>query len=210
VLNQKKDETLSSNYCWSTCNYIKTKSTKHLFIMYKLLTAIVFAFAFMACQGDSAQDQTMEQDPMQQQQPQQQPTTEVSDEELQDFLEVSSELQEVQMGSQQEMITVVEEEGLSVDKYNQIAQAEQAGQSTDELDVSSDDLDNYERASQQIAEMEQELEPQLESIIASHGMDMDRFQEINMALQQDPVLQERIQQMMQSEMQQQPAQPDEY
>ncbi|MEX0662312.1 MAG: DUF4168 domain-containing protein [Balneolaceae bacterium] len=173
--------------------------------MYKLFVAIVFAFAFMACQGDGAEDQmsqnpSMQQDPQQENPMQQQePATqiEVSDEELENFVDVSSELQEVQMGSQQEMIAVVEEEGLSVEVYNMIAEAEQTGQSTDDLEVSSEDLENYERASEQIAEMEQEIEPELEQIIEENGMEMDRFQEINMALQQDPELQQRIQQMMQ-------------
>lgn len=171
--------------------------------MYKLLTTIVFAIAFMACQGNSSQDQ-MSQDPSMQQDPMQQPTaqTEVSDEELETFLELSSELRDVQMESQQKMIAVVEDEGLSVEIYNIIAEAEQTGQSTDDIEVSSDDLDNYERASAQIAEMERELEPEFENIISENGMDMDRFQQINMALQQDPILQQRIQQMMQSSMQQ--------
>lgn len=181
--------------------------------MYKLLTAIVFAFAFMACQGDSSQDQSMQQDPMQQENPmQQEPTaqTEVSDEELETFLDVSSELQEIQMGSQQEMIAVVEDEGLTVEKYNAIAEAEQMGQPTDELeDVSSEDLEKYVQASTQIAEMEEELEPEFEQIIEENGMEMDRFQEINMALQQDPALQQRIQEMMQSSMQQQAPQTEE-
>lgn len=187
--------------------------------MYKLLTAIVFAFAFMACQGDNSQDQSMQQDPMQQDPMQQEnpmqqeePTaqTEVSDEELETFLDVSSELQEIQMGSQQEMIAVVEDAGLSVEKYNTISEAEQMGQSTDELeDVSEEDLENYIEASTQIAEMEEELEPEFEQIITENGMDMDRFQEINMALQQDPALQQRIQEMMQSNMQQQAPQTEE-
>lgn len=182
--------------------------------MYKLLTAIIIAFAFMACQGDGTQDQ-MSQDPSMQQDMenpmQQEPTaqTEVSDEELENFLEVSSELQEIQMGSQQEMIAVVEEEGLTVEKYNTIAEAEQMGQPTDELeDISSEDLENYVEASTQIAEMEEELEPQLEEIITENGMEMDRFQEINRALQQDPALQQRIQQMMQNSMQQQAPQTE--
>lgn len=179
--------------------------------MYKLFVAIVFAFAFIACEGDGSDDQMSQDQSMQQENPmQQEPTAqiEVSDDELENFLEVSSELQEVQMGSQQEMITVVEDEGLTVDVYNVIAEAEQTGQSTDDLEVSSEDLENYERASEQIAEMEQELEPELEAIIEENGMEMDRFQEINMALQQDPALQQRIQQMMQGNMQQQAPQTE--
>ncbi len=178
--------------------------------MYRFITAIVFAFAFMACQSDGTQDQMSQDPPMQQENPMQEPTaqTEVSDEELESFLEVSYELREVQMESQQEMIAVVEDEGLSVEVYNLIAEAEQTGQPIDELEVSSDDLDNYSRASAQIAEMELELEPELERVITENGMEMVRFQEINIALQQDPVLQQRIQQMMQSSMQQQAPQTE--
>lgn len=175
----------------------------------KFIPIILLAFTFAACQsdeGDSVTEQAPSDDPMQEQFQQQQPPTsdiEVSDDELMKFVEVSSIAQEVQMESQTEMVGIVEDEGLDVDTYNQIAEAQESGQSDEELDVSAEDRENFDRATEAIAEIGQEMEGKMASAIEEEGMEMERFMEINMALQQDQNLQQRIQQMMMGEQQQQ-------
>ncbi|WP_158551495.1 DUF4168 domain-containing protein [Rhodohalobacter sp. SW132] len=172
----------------------------------KYFSLLVLALSFIACQSDStpeqsASDQSMQQDQMQQDPMQQQPTaqTDVSDEELEQFAEISSELQGVQMESQQEMITIVEDEDLTLEVYNQIAESRHMGQSDEDLNVSSEDMEKYERASEGIAAVELEVEEEMEERIENHDMSLDRFREINVALQQDPELQQRIQQIMQEQ-----------
>lgn len=179
----------------------------------KFIPVILLAFTFGACQsdqGDPVTEQAPSDDPMQEQFQQQQPPSlelEVSDDELMKFVEVSSVAQEVQMESQTEMVGVVEDEGLDVDTYNQIAEAQQSGQSDEELDVSAEDQEKFERATEAIAEIGQEMEGKMAAAIEEEGMEMERFMEINMALQQDQNLQQRIQQMMMGEQQQQGEMP---
>lgn len=181
----------------------------------KFIPVILLVFAFGACQsdeGDPVTEQAPSDDPMQEQFPQQQPASpeiEVSDDELMKFVEVSSVAQEVQMESQTEMVGVVEDEGLDVDTYNQIAEAQQSGQSDEELDVSAEDQEKFDRATEAIAEIGQEMEGKMATAIEEEGMEMARFMEINMALQQDQNLQQRIQQlMMEAQPQAQPADPE--
>lgn len=175
--------------------------------MYKFLAAMLLSFALLACQSETSQEMAGEQapppteDPIDGQTPQdplaeQQTATDVSDEELEQFVNVSSVVQEIQMEAQMEMIEIVENEGLEVDTYNQIAQAMQMGQSEDEINVSSEDMDRFESASATIQEMEMELESEMTAAIEDEGMDTERFMMINMALQQDPELQTRIQEFM--------------
>ena len=138
------------------------------------------------------------------------PQIDVSDEELQLFVDASMNAQTVQAASQQEMVAVVDEEGIDVNTYNEIMQAQQMGQDMDELDVSSDDLEKFEDAFEKIQVIEQEMEADLTQAIEEEGMEMERFEEINMAIQQDPELQQRVQQMIQeAQMQQQPPQQPE-
>lgn len=177
--------------------------------MMKYLSIIVLSLSFIACQNDTPQDQTtsdqsMPQDQMQQQQPATQ--IDVSDDELDQFVEISTELQGVQMESQQEMVAIVEDEDLSLEVYNQIAESRDMGQSDEEIDVSSEDIEKFERASEGISEIGTEIEAEMEDRFEDHDMTRERFQEINIALQQDPELQSRIQQKMQQQqgMQQQP------
>lgn len=186
------------------CNFIKVNHN-----MIKYISIMVVALSFIACQNDSQQEQTtpdqsMQQDQMQQQQPAAQ--IEVSDDELEQFVEISTELQGAQMESQQEMVAIVEDEDLSLEVYNQIAESRDMGQSDEDIDVSSEDIEKFERASEGISEIGMEIEAEMEERIEDSGMTRERFQEINLALQQDPELQSRAQVMMQQQqgMQQQP------
>ena len=143
--------------------------------------------------------------------PQEAPQIEVSDEELELFIDASMTAQTVQMESQQEMIAIVDEEGIEVSTYNEIIQAQQMGQPLENIDVSASDIEKFERAQEQIQEVEVRMERNLAEAVEEEGMEMERFQEINMAIQQDPELQQRAQQMIQEvQMQQQPQQPEGY
>jgi hypothetical protein len=139
------------------------------------------------------------------------PQIELSDDELKIFMDAAMNAQAVQAESQQEMIAIVEKEGIGVETYNEIMQAKQMGQSVEDLDVSEEDAAGFENAEKQIMEIEEQMGEKLVHAVQEKGMDMDRFQEINMAIQQDPELQQRAQQMiqemqMQQQMQQQPEQ----
>ena len=137
--------------------------------------------------------------------PQEAPQIEVSDEELELFIDASMNAQTVQMESQQEMISIVDEEGIEVSTYNEIMQAQQMGQSLGDIGVSASDIEKFERAQEQIQEVEVRMERNLAEAVEEEGMEMERFQEINVAIQQDPELQQRAQQMIQEiQMQQQP------
>lgn len=177
--------------------------------MLKYISVIVIALSFIACQNDSSMDQAQQQqqqeqpqDPMAEQtQPEfnqdQAAEVDLSDEEMEQFVEAIVKAQELQMESQEEMMDIVEGEGISVEMYNQITQAQQMGQSEEDIDASAEDMQNYNNALEKIMEVEERLEPQMVEAIEETGMDMERYQEINMAVQQDPELQQRIQQELQ-------------
>ncbi len=156
------------------------------------LTAVVFAFFAVPAE---AQFQQPPQDAA--------PQIEVSDEELQDFVDASMNAQTVQAQFQQQMVEIVDEEGIDVETYNDIMRAQQMGSAEEDLDVSAEDIDNFENAFEQIQEVEQEMEVDIHNAIEEEGIEVERFQEINMAIQQDPELQQRIQQIIQEQQQQQ-------
>lgn len=166
----------------------------------KCLMALVFVFAAVSAQAQ------FEQPPMQQQE-----TPEVSDEELQVFVDASIKAQEIQTESQMEMIAIVEEEGLDVETYNEIIQGMQTGQDPEELDVSSSEVEMFESAYEVIVEIEQEMETELIAAIEDEGIQLDRYQQIFTAIQSDSELQQKMQQLIQeSQMQQSGRQPDEF
>lgn len=175
--------------------------------MLKYILSVVLAFGVMACGSDqeSEPQATNQQDqPTEEQfQPNQGGSDiEVSDEELEKFADVSAVAQEIQMGSQQEMISVLEEEGLDVETYNMIAEARFNEQDESNLDVPSEDIEKFDAASERIDEMQADVESEMSEAIEAEGMEMERFMEINMAMQQDQELQQRMQQMMMQNMEQ--------
>lgn len=176
--------------------------------MLKYFLSIILAIAMMACSSDQeneSQADTQQNPPTQQQfQPNQNPVDiDVSDEELETFAEISMVAQQIQMGSQQEMLAAVEEEELDVQTYNTIAESRFNDQSDSDLDVSDEDIEKFEAASQKIEGMQADVESDMMDAVEAEGMEMNRFMEINAAIQQDQELQQRIQQMMMEKMQQQ-------
>ncbi len=126
-----------------------------------------------------------------------QDVSEVTDEELQTFVDASIKAQQIQAEAQMEMIAIVEEEGLEVDTYNRILQGMQTGQSAEQMDVSSSDVEKFEVASSQISEIEEEMEGELIAAIEDEGLELNRFQEIFMAVQTDAGLQQKMQELIQ-------------
>lgn len=159
---------------------------------------LVAVFAFFAIPAQ-AQLQQPQQSP--------QPQIELSDEELRLFMDSAMLAQALQMESQQKMVEVVDDEGFEIEKFNEIIQAQQMGQSVDELDITAEEKSSFESAMVKIQEIEVEMGEQITDAVEENGMEMDRFQQINMAISQDPELQQRAQQMIQ-EMQMQPQQPE--
>lgn len=164
------------------------------------------ALSMVACGGDqespNPEEGQADQQAQQQMQPNQSaPDINVSDEELEKFAEVSMVAQQVQAESQQEMIAVLEEEELDVQTYNIIAESRFNDQPDENLEVSAEDLEKFDVASEQIETLQVESDQNMSEAIEAEGMEMDRFMEINMAVQQDQELQQRLQQMMMQQMQ---------
>ena len=163
---------------------------KH-FLMAVCMTAVIFLFGAASAQAQ-----------FQQPAPPQQDIPEVTDQELKTFVDASMKAQQIQTEAQIEMVTIVEEEGLEVETYNKILQGMQMGQSAEEMEVSESDVEKFEVASAQIGEIEQDMEAKLIAAIEDEGLELDRFQEIFMAVQTNPELQQKMQQMiMEAQMQ---------
>ncbi|WP_372637087.1 DUF4168 domain-containing protein [Fodinibius sp.] len=183
----------------------------------KYLSSFVLVLALIGCQNDT--DETAEQTPQQpsqQQQPQQQPgqmgqmqqsapDIDVSEEEAETFVDAAMDAQQVQMKAQKRMIGIIEEEGLDVETYQKIAQSTQMGQSpqgqsqdqTQDADISDEEMEKFESASESLQEVQGEIQQEVTTAVEDAGMEMQRFQQISQAAQQDPELRKTIQSMMQ-------------
>lgn len=180
----------------------------------KYIPALILIFTLIGCQDESPPKEAPQQDQPQQQLPNQmqQPSADidVSEDELSIFTNAVVAAQKVQMKAQQKMVEAIKDEGMDVETYSQIAQATQRGQSTDQLDVSDENLQKFKSVSDDLMDIQKQAGEKMSEVIEEEGMQMDRFQKINMAVQQDRELQQRIQQKMQETQmpQSQDSQPD--
>ncbi|MGM0547572.1 MAG: DUF4168 domain-containing protein, partial [Bacteroidota bacterium] len=171
----------------------------------KYFATLVMVVALIGCQNDGSDDTTAQQSPDQQTEQQQQPDqmgqmqqqeapdVDVSDEEAATFAEAAMSAQEIQMEAQKKMIGVIEDEGLDVETYQKIAQSQQmGGQQGGEGgsgDFSDEDMEKYESATAAMEEMQSDIQDEVSAAIEDAGMEMDRFQDISRAAQQDSALQ---------------------
>lgn len=172
----------------------------------KYLSTIVLAVALLGC-GNDTPEQSPEQPSQQQpdqlgQMNQEAPDVDVSDEEAATFADAAMEAQQIQMQAQQKMVGIIEDEGLDVRTYQTIAQStQQGGQVPDS--ISESDMEKYQNATESLKEVQGEIEQEITNAVENAGMEMERFQEISRAAQQDPELQKQIQAKLQEKMGQQ-------
>jgi hypothetical protein len=176
----------------------------------KYLSTIVLAIAILGCQNDSPEETASQQQQQQSQQPGQlgqmnqpsAPSVDVSDEEAGKFADAAMEAQQIQMQAQQRMVGIIEDEGLDVQTYQTIAQSTQSGGQAPDS-ISDGDMERYQNATESLKEVQAEIQEEIVNAVENAGMEMQRFQEISRAAQQDQELQKQIQQQLQEKMGQQ-------
>ncbi|MGM0496808.1 MAG: DUF4168 domain-containing protein [Bacteroidota bacterium] len=140
----------------------------------------------------------------QQGQQQQKVDIEVSDEELKTFIEVSGELQNMQMEMRQKMGQIVKDNGMEMKRYQEIARGEQQGQ---DVETSEEEEKAYSAIQNEMEQENKKLEKNMEKVLDDYDMERQRFMDISKALRQDEELQNRFQELQQQ--QQQPQNPQE-
>ncbi|WP_266203760.1 DUF4168 domain-containing protein [Pontibacter kalidii] len=152
------------------------------------------AFAALICGAALAAPAAMAQQtapPTQQAQPQN-----FSDADLQQFADASARLMTVQQEGEKAMMGILEEEKLSVDKFNQMAQAHQQ-QKLSEVEATPEEMAAFNNAAQRMMEMQPALQKDLEAAIQQEGMTLEKFEQIMLAYRQDQAVQQRVDQLMQ-------------
>jgi len=154
--------------------------------MKKFFSSLLFVVA-VGTASVTAQSTTM---------PQQQEKIEVSDAELSQFADVFQKMRMMNQEAQKEMMAVIQEEDLELQRFNEIRQAKM----DPEKEVETTDVENkkYKAVVSELEEMQPELQKKMQEVIAGSDLSMERYQQLAMALRSDAELQQRLQQMMKS------------
>ncbi len=145
----------------------------------KILSIFAILFVYLGLMPSAAQ-----QLPQQQMQP-----AEYTDDELVVFITVAQKVMPLQQESQEEMIEKIEDEDLTVEKFNNILEAHSTGQ---EADATADEIQSFNTAMEAIQEIQFEYEHLIVETITDEGMAPAKYEEILANYQQDPELQMRV------------------
>lgn len=149
------------------------------------ITSLILTFTLL-CGATTA----MSQEPVQVMPQQEQQTTDVSDKELGQFAEVYMEIQAENEKFQGEAMGLIEKEGMEVDRFNELANAQ--NNPDQEIDADEKEMEKLAVIGTKIQEIQTDFQSRVMTMIEKGGLSMDRYQEVFLAVQQDPVLQQKL------------------
>lgn len=124
---------------------------------------------------------------------QSQPKTKISDKELREFAAVYPKVQSESQKAQQQMAAVIEKDGMELNRFNEIATAELQNKKSD---ATKEEKKTYDKITKELDAIQPEIQKNIESVITSSGLSVERFQAIALAIQRDKDLQNRFQKIM--------------
>ncbi len=182
-------------------------------LLRKVAAIALISFGLSACDNGNTADQSNEGDTtntQQEQQQQQTPATQqqgqmpqgqqaevpnLSDEELKQFAAIAQELQVINQASQQDMMAAIEAEGMKVDRYTQIQQAQQ--NPSQENNATPEEMKTFESASQKLQEVQMGAQEKMTKKLEDAGLSEEWYQQTAMAIQSNQELMMRFQQLQQ-------------
>lgn len=119
----------------------------------------------------------------------------VTDTEMEQFAGVFVELQTMNQQIQQKMMTAVQEEGIEVQRFNEIMNAQQ--DPNQEVDATQQELETFAAAGQAIQQIQQSAQQDMQKVITDSELSLDRYQAIMAAMRNDAGLQQKLQEQIQ-------------
>ncbi|UJH92232.1 DUF4168 domain-containing protein [Antarcticibacterium sp. 1MA-6-2] len=126
---------------------------------------------------------------------QQEQQVKVTDAELEKFAAAYQGIQVANQDAQKKMIAAVEEQDLKIETFNEIHQAKMQNK---KVEASKEDQEKHAKAVETLDKLQPEIQAQMEKIITDAGLTVERFEQINTAMQSNPEILQRLQKIMSS------------
>jgi ubiquitin len=137
-------------------------------------------------------------EPLSQTKPQGEMTGEITRLELQQFVQILKQVQNIDKQMQQKMAKAIKAEGLTPQRFVEIGQRQENTETPLTTEISEKELSQFERALAKLKQIEQEAIPLKERAVIAQGLTLERFSQIGQKVNQDPSLQKQVQQMLEN------------
>jgi hypothetical protein len=118
--------------------------------------------------------------------------SDVSDDDVERFVNALGKIQDIQEDSYQQAVAAVEAEGLSEEAFTRILAAQQNPMAEGSTDISDDEIQKLERASGQINSIQEQAQQDIQSAIEAEGFALEEFDQVQATIQQDPTLMQDV------------------
>ncbi len=118
-----------------------------------------------------------------------------SDDELKSFANAFVQVMSIQQQGQMQMIEQIEEHDMTVQRFNEIYM-QSMEMPMEEIEMAPEEAESFLAVSEEIEKIQVELEVELISTIEEEDLTIEKYEEIITEYQQNPELQQRIQQLM--------------
>jgi hypothetical protein len=136
------------------------------------------------------------------QQPQDQGTPQVnvredySDKELESFVNANEKVATIQQQTEEKIIGKIQENGLTIDRFNQILQGQRDPAVKDQIKATPEELAAFNKVAQSIVDENQKVRQQIESSIQEEGLNLQTYEEMMVAYQYSPKVQKRVHKLL--------------
>lgn len=120
----------------------------------------------------------------------------IADADLKKFVSAAKKLETISIERNTQVTQAVQKEGLTVDRFKEIflAQKEPNAQTTNK--ISDDEKQKFDRAIAQLSQIQKETQTKMGSAVQAEGFEVPRFLQILDAIQKNPDLQKKVEQML--------------
>lgn len=143
------------------------------------LFLILFSFGSLKAQAN-----------MKQQKPSVDPSS-ITNQELHTFIKASNDIQAIQMGSVKDIQKAVKDQGMDLQRFQQIMMSKR-NPKQDTVKMTPKEQKQFAQIRQSIMQIESKVNKKIVAKIKSDDMQVDRYKQIYMALQQSKALQQRL------------------
>lgn len=124
-------------------------------------------------------------------------TADVSDKELEDFVDAYAGVQEIQQDINQEITQIVDKSDLSQQEFQNMYQAQTTGNQSAMSDMSESKKQSFSEVMNKVNSLQEEQQDDMVAVIEDYDMSVKRFNNIIAAIQQDSNLYKKFQELSQ-------------
>jgi hypothetical protein len=137
----------------------------------------------------------------QQQAPQPANADSITDQELQKFAKVSTEMQTIRQGMSQKVDSMLAETDMEMERFQKIMMSKRNPKMADSVSVSSEEQATIKKIQPKLMKLSQGAQQKMVGIIKEEGLQPQRFQQLMQAVRSNPEVMKRFKKLTQDTMQ---------